>query len=125
MNGINVAVATMVCVVKGDDESCKLEALSVLCDNCNQACVAKHPGGEGACQMLGGISSCICYYDCPPPSPPGPKFCQGGAGVCSLSYCWNDCCNTKCAGKYTNGTGFCTSDIGSTALCQCQYPCNS
>ncbi|CAL9227405.1 unnamed protein product [Arabidopsis halleri] len=91
------------------------------CQQCDERCKANHgPAAKGGCDPK--FQLCTCYYPCGQgPSPPQPKKCYGGAGVCS-DKCGPQCCNQNCAQKYNQGTGFCDS-IGHTYLCKCQYNC--
>jgi hypothetical protein len=39
------------------------------CDNdegCNSFCIAKHPSGQGHCDIVVGRKLCYCDYTCPP-----------------------------------------------------------
>ncbi|AEE85717.1 Defensin-like protein 183 [Arabidopsis thaliana] len=91
------------------------------CQQCDVRCKARHgPAAKGACDSK--FQLCTCNYPCGQgPSPPQPKKCYGGAGICS-DRCGAQCCNQNCAQKYNQGSGFCDS-IGNTSLCKCQYNC--
>lgn len=93
------------------------------CQNCDERCKAKHgSSSESNCDRSIGVPLCTCYYQCgSSPSPPSPKKCDGGAGICS-ERCPEICCDMNCAQKYYGGHGFCNT-LGTFSLCQCEYPC--
>lgn len=97
------------------------ESLGVCGTDCDKRCQQKN--GQGSCDYTLNPPLCTCYYPCGTPSPPQPKFCDGGAGVCNLDLCWHDCCNAKCAKQYPKGVGSCDSSASPAPLCQCLYPC--
>ncbi|EOA29046.1 hypothetical protein CARUB_v10025300mg [Capsella rubella] len=96
------------------------------CENCDARCKAKHGlSSVSSCDHSIGlpIPLCTCSYQCggSPPSPPSPKICNGGGGICSQR-CPKTCCEINCAQKYNGGHGFCNT-LGTFSLCQCVYPC--
>ncbi|KAI8019448.1 Defensin-like protein 183 [Camellia lanceoleosa] len=111
----------MVPVAKSETRICT-DGLGLCGKDCNQRCVAKHPGGQGTCDPTIKPELCSCQYNCDtPPNPPKQKRCNAGLGQCSFA-CQTHCCNDKCAKMFKNGQGFCDDNAG-VNLCQCQYDC--
>ena len=95
------------------------------CDNdegCSSACTAKHPGGEGSCQMVEStLKLCYCYYNCEGRLQPSATICKD---TCSLGVCECQCdqeCSAKCEAKHPGGKESCSGLP--LNLCQCLYLC--
>ncbi|XP_010472383.1 PREDICTED: defensin-like protein 181 [Camelina sativa] len=87
------------------------------CDGCDQRCKARYGGScESKCDGIVGMLSCTCIYQCHPR-----KVCNAGLGNCGMS-CNSQCCNAKCAQRYSGGGGFC-NNVAGFSVCQCSYPC--
>ncbi|CAL0306469.1 unnamed protein product [Lupinus luteus] len=109
-----VAAWSMMPRVVGD--SCSQDSITCSSyEQCDQECKANHPGGQVSCSF--GLCTCLYCVE----SPPSKNYCTGGSGLCAAE-CDQDCCNTKCASKYTEGAGYC-SLLGDYRVCLCQYVC--
>jgi hypothetical protein len=69
------------------------------------------------------LGLCTCNYTCglKPSSGPQERKCKSGLGVCN-NQCDNACCNRKCASRFYQGIGDCSTVGGSPyRLCTCYY----
>ncbi|QHO06810.1 hypothetical protein HN51_065818 [Arachis hypogaea] len=109
-------------VVMVDGDRCKDDLLGDCTSDCNQKCVAAHPGGEGICgPSLGFRNRCWCYYECPPL-----KKCQDSFFI-DRGCADNTKCDLACAAKYPGKGAEGTCGFRATLKrwsCDCTYFCN-